>query len=81
MFHATVDFGENDNLAEQEEIQRRIKLEEQKLNLTIASELEKNPEASSRAIAERVVEQLKDGPLEWDVADLSRAVAAKRKTF
>jgi len=78
MFHATVDFGENDDLQAQEEIQRQIHLEEQKLNLALTRELEENPDDDARAIAERVVEQLKDGPLEWDVADLARAVEAKR---
>jgi len=78
MFHATVDFGENENLEEQEAIQRQIKLEEQKLNLALTRELEENPDDDARAIAERVVEQLKDGPLEWDVADLARAVESKR---
>ena len=78
MFHATVDFGENNDLQEQEEIQRQIRLEEQKLNLALTRELEENPDDDARAIAERVVEQLKDGPLEWDVADLARAVETKR---
>lgn len=79
MFHATVDFGENNDLEGQAEIQRQIKLEEQKLNFALNAELEKNPEDDSRAIAERVIEQLKDGPLEWDVNDLTRAIDTKKQ--
>lgn len=79
MVQLAVDFGGDGDLEKQEDIQRQIKLEEQKLNFALNAELEKNPEDDSRAIAERVVEQLKDGPLEWDVNDLTRAIDAKKQ--
>lgn len=78
MIKANVDFGDDADIAEQEEIQRIVALEEQKLNFAVERELEENPNDDSRTIAERVIEQLKDSPLEWSLNSLTVGIDQKR---